>query len=69
MTDQKLMTAVELAARLGLRTRDVTQAVEAGEIPFVRVGLEGLLFDFDVVCTVLQGRSDAKRNKEERHDS
>ncbi|MDB4724681.1 hypothetical protein OAF85_00755 [Planctomycetota bacterium] len=63
------MTSVELAARLGLRTRDVNQAAKAGEIPSVRVGLEGLLFDFDVVCTVLQGRADATSNKEERHDS
>ncbi len=52
------MTATELAARLGLAARDVRQAAARGEIPYLRVGESGLLFDQLAVVRALRGQLD-----------
>lgn len=69
MEQNNLMTCTELAARLGLRSRDVKQAAEAGEIPSVKVGREGLLFDISAVARVLEARAGLTKEREGRHGS
>jgi hypothetical protein len=50
------------ASRLGIQARDLRLAVERGEVPCVRVGERGILFDLDVLRDRLLERA---RNAQE----
>lgn len=49
MTTVRLLPLSSLAAVLGIRPSDLRAAAERGEVPCVRVGERGLLFDRELV--------------------
>jgi hypothetical protein len=53
----RLLPCASLAAALGIRAEDVRQAADRGEIPFVRVGQHGRLFDRCAVERVLLAKA------------
>ncbi|MGK0482455.1 MAG: hypothetical protein ACJAQ3_002435 [Planctomycetota bacterium] len=53
----RLLPASSLAAVLGIRAADLREAADRGEIPFVRVGRDGRLFDRCAVERVLLARA------------
>jgi len=57
MCKHELLPLPTLAARLGLRPKDVRLAAEHGDIPCIRVGERGLLFDMEAAERALLKRA------------
>ncbi|MBL8800501.1 MAG: hypothetical protein JNN27_00780 [Planctomycetes bacterium] len=60
--DGRLLPLAIAAARLGVKTSDLAAAVNAGDVPCVRVGPTGVLVDLDAVRRKLLERASQTEN-------
>ena len=63
---RRLVPLLALAGDLGVSPRALREAVDAGDVPAVRIGKRGLLFDRESVERVLLDRAAATWNETAR---